>query len=214
MNHQFLLLFVFINGYVLLLILCEFLNRRRNIASENTRKLAHFVSSMSVLLFPHVFQDDVYVLTICAISFVMLLVSNKMNMLHSIDEVGRKTGGSYLLALSVGIIYYISVKQGNSILFTLPILILAICDPLAGIVGKCFNSKHILNGKSMAGSLTFLFSSLCISLFYLSTAHYKLEFTLSLVIAFTASITELLSPRGTDNVTIPLVVAGVLILCG
>lgn len=214
MNHQFILLFAFVGGYVLLLIFCEFLNRKKNIASEYTRKLAHFVSSLSVLLFPHVFKEECYVLAICAILFVILLIANRMCLLHSIDEVGRRTGGSYLLALSVGITYYVSVILGNSMLFTLPILILAICDPLAGIIGKRFNSKHILYEKTIAGSLTFLSFSLCISLLYLSVVHHKSVFTLSLMVAFVSSFTELLSPRGTDNLTIPLVVAGVLVLCG
>ena len=213
MNHQFILLFAFIVGYVLLLIFCEFLNRRKNIASEYTRKLAHFVSTLSVLCFPHVFKDMGYVLAICITFFVMLLIANRMCILHSIDEVGRRTGGSYLLALSVGIVYFVSVILENSMLFTLPILILAICDPLAGIIGKRFKSKHIFNGKTIAGSFTFLIFSLCISLFYLSAADHKSVITLSLMIAFSSSITELLSPRGTDNLTIPLLIAGVLILC-
>jgi dolichol kinase len=212
MTHQFILLFVFIGGYILLLIFCEFLNRRKNIASEYTRKFAHIVSALSVLLFPHVFKNEGYVLAICATLFIMLLIANRMQILHSIDEVGRRTGGSYLLALSVGIIYHISVILEDSMLFTLPILILAICDPLAGIIGKRFNSKRIFNEKTIAGSLTFLFFSLCISLFYLSVVHHKSVFALSLMIAFSTSIIELLSPRGMDNLTIPVVVTCVLIL--
>ena len=211
MNHQFVLLFFFVFGYILLLIFCEHLNRRMNISSEYTRKLAHFVSTFSVLLFPRVFKDGGYVLAICAIFFVMLFIANIKRILQSIDGVERRTGGSYLLALSVGICYHISVMLENGILFTLPILILAICDPLAGIMGKYFHSKHILYGKTIAGSLTFLISSLCISVFYLSVVHHPSVFILSLMIALSASITELLSPRGTDNLTIPLIIAGVLI---
>ena len=206
------MLLVFSGECILLLIFCEYLNRRKNISSEYTRKIAHFVSSLSVLLFPHVFKDEGYVLAICAIFFVVFFVANMKRLLLSIDGVGRRTGGSYLLALSVGICYHLSVMLENGILFTLPILILGICDPLAGITGKHFHSKHILNGKTLAGSLTFLFTSLCISLFYLSTIQHKSVFILSLMIALTTSITELLSPRGTDNLTIPLVVAVLLIL--
>ena len=47
---------------------------------------------------------------------------------------------------------------------------------------------------------------------YLSSVHHQSVFISSLLIAFSASITELLSPRGTDNLTIPLVVAGILML--
>jgi dolichol kinase len=212
MNHQFILLFAFVGGYILLLIFCEFLNRRKNVSSEYTRKIAHFVSAFSVLIFPCVFKDEGYVLAICATFFVILFIANMKRILLSIDGVERRTGGSYLLALSVGICYHLSIWLENSILFTLPILILAICDPLAGIAGKRFHSRDILNGKTLAGSLTFMFSSLCISLFYLTTVHYHSGFAVSLIIALVSSITELLSPRGTDNLTIPLVIAGVLIL--
>jgi len=212
MNHQFIPLFAFIGGYILLLIFCEFLNRRKNISSEHTRKLAHFLSTLSVLLFPYVFKDEGYVLAICTVFFVLLLIANIKHILQSIDGVGRRTGGSHLLALSVGICYHLSVMLENGMLFTLPILILAICDPIAGIIGKCFRSRRILNEKTLAGSLAFLFTSLCISLFYLSTIQYKSVFVVSLIIALTASIIELLSPRGTDNLTIPLVVVVILIL--
>jgi len=211
MNYQFIMLLVFSGECILLLLFCEYLNRSKNVSSEYTRKIAHFVSSLSVLLFPFVFKDEGYVLVICAIFFVVFFIANIKQMLQSIDGVGRRTGGSYLLALSVGICYHLSVMLENGMLFTLPILILAICDPLAGIAGKHFRSKHILNGKTIAGSLTFLFSSLCISLIYLSAVHHKSVFVLSLIIAFASSITELLSPRGADNLTIPLVVV-VLIL--
>jgi dolichol kinase len=212
MNYQIILFFAFIFCYILLLTFCEFLNRRKNVSSEYTRKLAHFVSALSVLLFPYVFKDEGYVLAICATFFVILFIANMRHLLLSIDGVGRRTGGSYLLALSVGICYHLSVLLENNMLFTLPILILAICDPLAGITGKLFRSKHLLNEKTFAGSLTFLFSSLCISLFYLWNVHHESVYVLSLMIALIASITELLSPRGTDNLTIPLVIVAVLIL--
>jgi dolichol kinase len=212
MNDQFVWLFVFVGGYVLLLAFCEYLNRRRNIASEYTRKFAHIVSTLSVLLFPHIFVDESYVLAICAIFFVMLLVANRMRVLHSIDGVGRRTGGSYLLALSVGISYYISIRLENNLLYTLPILILAVCDPVANMVGRRVESRRILNRKTIAGSLAFLLSSLLISLFCMAATHHESMYVLSFIVSFTATFIELLSPRGTDNLTIPLVVICVLIL--
>jgi len=212
MKNQSVLLFVFVSGYALLLISCEFFNRRKNIASEHTRKFAHFVSTLSVLLFPYIFKDEGYVLAICAIFFVALLMANRMRLLHSIDGVGRKTGGSYLLSLSVGITYYISVRLGNNELYTLSILILAICDPLASIVGQWVGSKHILHGKTIAGTFIFLLSALLINLFFLFVTHHESVVILSFLVAFTATLAELLSPRGTDNLTIPMAVTSVLIL--
>ena len=91
-------------------------------------------------------------------------------------------------------------------------LIFAISDPLAGIVGaKWIKSKEIYGGKTIAGSLTFLFSALIICLLLTLSVYGKPRITLSLMIALTATVTELVSTRGTDNFTVPLVVMSMLI---
>lgn len=212
MNQQLLYLLIFIAGYILLLLFCELLNRKAHVPSEYTRKLAHIASTLSTLFFAKAFTDYRYVLILCLAFFIMLLIANMRRMLHSIDGVGRRTGGSYLLALSVGITYCVSVQSGNNMLFTLPVLILAISDPLAGIVGNRIKSKRLFNRKTVAGSLSFLISSYTISLIYLNVSYHEHVWMISAVVALVATLTELISPRGTDNLTIPLVVVGILML--
>ena len=168
--------------------------------------------SFATLLFPYVFKDVGYALALSALFFLMLFIARRKRTLPSIDIVGRKTGGSYLLALGIGATYYISVVFDNNMLFTLPILIFAICDPLACIVGKKIKSKRIHNGKTTIGSFFFFLSSLVISLCYLTAVRYESVVMLSLMIALTTTLAEMLSTRGTDNLTIPLSAAGMMIL--
>lgn len=215
MNYQIIALFSYIVGYVLLLILSEFINRKMKVPPEYTRKLSHVAATLLAMLYPYFFKDAGYVLVLCSLFFVMLVIANRMRILPSIDKVGRETGGSYFLALGICITYFISIFLKNSMLFTLPMLILAISDPLAGLVGgKWVKSRRIIYDKTLAGSFTFLISTICICLLYFNFTHHQSIITLSLMITFATTFTELFSSRGTDNLTVPLVAAGVLIFWG
>ena len=200
-------------GYVLLLVFCEIINRKLKVDAEYTRKLSHVAAVFSALIFFPVFFKNVgYALALAALFFVLLVVANVQKWLPSVDGVDRKTGGSYFLAFGLGATYYVSVLFDNSTAFTLALLIFAISDPLAGIVGaKWIKSKTIYGGKTVAGSLAFLFSALVICLLIFNSVYGNPMIALSLMIALTATVTELISTRGTDNFTVPLVVAGMLI---
>jgi len=201
-------------GYILLLIFCEFLNRKMKIDTEYTRKLSHVASVLSAMfLFPVFFKNVGYALGLSALFFVLLMVANVKKWLPSVDGVERKTGGSYFLAFGIGATYLISVFFENSMVFTLPLLIFAISDPLAGLMGgKWVKSSEIYGGKTIAGSLTFLFSALIICLLFFNSVYDNPMIAMSLMIALTATVTELISTRGTDNFTIPLSVASILVI--
>jgi len=201
-------------GYILLLIFCEILNRKLKVDAEYTRKLSHVASVFAALIFfPIVFKNVGYTLALAVLFFVLLVIANVQKWLPSVDGVDRKTGGSYFLAFGLGATYYVSVLFDNSLVsFKLALLIFAISDPLAGIVGaKWIKSKTIYGGKTIAGSLTFLFSALLICLLLFNSVYGNPMIALSLMIALTATVTELISTRGTDNFTVPLIVAGMLI---
>jgi len=207
-------LFGFTVGYILLLIFCEILNRKLKVEAEYTRKLSHVASVFAALVFfPIVFINVGYTLALAVLFFVLLVIANVQKWLPSVDGVDRKTGGSYFLAFGLGATYYIAFFFDTSLVsFRLALLIFAISDPLAGIVGaKWIKSKTIYGGKTIAGSLAFLFSALLICLLIFKYSYGNPMIALSLMIALTATVTELISTRGTDNFTVPLVVAGMLI---
>ena len=200
-------------AYIILLIFCEILNRKLKVDVEYTRKFSHVAAVFAALIFfPFVFKNVGYALALAVIFFVLLVIAQVQKWIPSVDGVDRKTGGSYFLAFGLGATYYLSVIFDNSTAFTLALLIFAISDPLAGIVGaKWIKSKTIYGGKTIAGSLTFLFSALIICLLLFNSAYGNPMMALSLMIALTATVTELVSTRGTDNFTVPLVVAGMVI---
>ena len=212
MEKQVVYLLAFIVGYIVLISLCECLGRWAKVRTEYTRKLAHVVSVLSALLYPRLFSDHIYPLLLCLFFCIVLLITKRLKIIPSIDCVERKTEGSYMLAFAVGITYYLSIICNDLTTYQLPILILAVSDPLAGISGQMVSSKHFFNGKTFVGSLSFFLSAFSISFIYMTTVYHCPMWGITAIIALSATIVELFSPRGFDNLTIPLAVIIVLFL--
>lgn len=212
----------FLVGIFLLLYMNDQLHKRYGIASEYTRKLAHFSATASTLSFPFLFTDHWYVLALAVVFFLILLMSMNTKYLRSIHEIDRYSAGSFLLPPAIYLPFLISVKAGDPFLFLLPTMILAVCDPLAGLAGFIFrkgNPKIVffsrqLN-KTIYGSLTFFISSFFLSLIAISIKTHHLggdTLMAALFAAAATTVTEMLSPGGTDNITVPLITCLVLIL--
>jgi phosphatidate cytidylyltransferase len=204
MDWQFLYCCLFCAGYLLLLAFCELLHKK-GLDAEYTRKLAHTVSTLSCLLFPVLFSSPWYVFILMSIAFCILFFGYHAKKFVSINAVNRETYGSFLLPVSIGITYYLSLFFRNQLLFTLPILILAISDSLACVCGKIFKSKNLRPHKTVIGTSVFFLSTFVISncLLYSQSLELKNAW-IALGISVVTSAVELISSKGSDNLTIPL----------
>ena len=94
------------------------------------------------------------------------------------------------------------------------LVVLGFADPAAAIVGRKYGRVRLVNGRTLEGSLTFLFvgtasSWLWLALFWSTSAVYALK--MSLLGALFGCIAELFSRRIDDNLSIPVASAvGVL----
>ncbi len=222
MDHQIGITLVFLITFLLLLLFNELVYRRLSPKGEITRKLAHFLATLSTISFPFLFDNHWYVFALAVVFFVLLFISRKARYLKSIHDIDRKSLGSFLLPVSIYLTFLISNSLDNKFLFILPMLILAICDPVAGILGmnlQVYNHqikifKWKLN-KTSTGSISFFISSFIISviaLYYFRMAFDLKTFGLALIIAIAGTLTEMFSWKGTDNLFIPMVVLIVLII--
>lgn len=210
-NIQLLYCFLFLLCFLLILVFCEFLHKK-GIQSEYTRKLAHSLSTLLCLSVPFFFSSHWYALLFVISSFTMLYIGKRKHLLNSIHAVGRKTYGAFLLPVSIGIAYYISILLQNKLLFILPIVVLAISDPLACFLGNAYKSKILKSGKTVIGTLTFFISTLIISgLFLLLPSANVKTAGIVLGVSIIVSGVELISPNGSDNLTIPLSIIALLV---
>ncbi|MGE4586715.1 MAG: diacylglycerol/polyprenol kinase family protein [Mangrovibacterium sp.] len=214
--------FIYLIGIIILLAFNEFNYRILKIKGEFTRKFAHFTATLATIPFPYIFNSHWYVLILAAIFFAALFITQYSKQLKSIHDIQRKSIGSYLLPFSIYITFLISVKLDNKFLYILPMLILAVCDPMAAILGMNTQKNNgkislfkIKTDKTRIGSGAFLLTSFIISLIalYFHRELFDLKtFWLALTIAGTSTLAELAGWRGSDNLTIPLSVLLILIL--
>ena len=222
MGNQLALTFIYMIAIISLLIFTELIYRRLGFKGEVTRKFAHFTATLSTVTFPYMFTDHWYVLVMAVFFFMILYYSKKRTQLKSIHDITRKSAGSYLLPVAIYLTFLIAYNMGHRFYFILPILVLAICDPVAGILGlniKQFNHKIILLGhkfqKTMLGSSSFFISCFLISLislYYHRMVFDAKTFWLAFSIAIVGTLVELFSWRGTDNLFIPMSVLLMLVI--
>ncbi len=199
-------------GFLTLFGTAELLYHRFGVRSEWTRKIVHAGTGLITLLFPLVLESRRQVLWLCGSFLVLLLASTRFGWLPSINRIDRKSYGSLLYPVIVYLCFWVYTTSGKGlIMFYMPILILAICDPVAALVGKQFprGVYHPWGSrKTLSGSLAFLVSAsaVCFALFY---GFEPARATLvnrpgaAVLVPVVATICEALSVRGTDNFTVP-----------
>lgn len=222
MDNQVGLAIVFLIAFSLLLVFNEMVYRRLQLKGEITRKFAHFTATLSTITFPYLFDDHWYVLVLAIVFFLLLFTSRNTNLLKSIHDIDRISAGSYLLPLSIYLTFLVSRLLSENLFFILPMLVLAICDPVAGILGinlKEYNHNiRILKWnleKTWLGSFSFMVSCFFVSFialyFHQMTFDVKI-FWLSLIISVTGTFAEMFSWKGLDNLFIPMSVLLILVI--
>src|SRR5690554_505294 len=222
MGNQIALTIIYLVAIVLLLVFTELVYRRIGIKGEVTRKIAHFTATLSTVTFPYLFTDHWYVLALASFFFIVLFISKNGTQLKSIHDITRKSVGSYLLPIAIYLTFYFSLELGNRFYYILPILVLAISDPAAGIMGinmKIYNHRIKIFGrklnKTILGSSTFFISSFLISIIALYFNRMVFDaktFWLALTIAVVGTVVEMFSWRGSDNLFVPVSVLLMLVL--
>lgn len=206
-------------SFLLLFGVAELLYHYAKIKAEITRKMVHIGTGILTLLFPLLLESHWSVLLLCSSFALILFLSLRYNLLKSINAIGRTSYGSISYPVAVYVCFCVYAwrrehqpEAGNGyILFYLPILILAICDPVAALCGKRWPyGKYRVRQetKTLLGSSLFMISAFSISfvLFILlnNTQHAILQTIIaSALIAMTTTVTEAICTKGTDNLFIP-----------
>lgn len=215
------------SSFLALFIISEVVYRTFKVKTEYTRKFVHVGTGILCMLFPVLLNSHWEVLFLCGSFAIILLLSFKLKFLQSVNAIGRKSFGSlaYPAAVYFAFLCYTFVNaRGISSLhpllfFYLPILIMALCDPIAALVGRKVPLKTFKIGdgkKSVGGSLSFLLAAILLTVLLMSL--FQKDFSVSLLIwtaLLTASSTmfvEAISPHGLDNITIPITTIGSLLL--
>lgn len=207
--------------YLALFVVGEWLYYVFKVKVEITRKIVHVGTGLLALLFPLLIGNHWLVLLLCTSFALILVISLRYGLLKSINAIDRKSVGSLAYPVAVYGCYLAFINHEQQyIYYYLPILVLAIADPIAALAGKKWAwGKYQIAGanKTLIGSAMFFFSTVLIVLccwFFLYTTPQHVElFSVGVgTIALIATVAEAISRDGYDNVTIPLSVIIALFL--
>jgi dolichol kinase len=207
MSNNLIILGTLSTAFLIVFGTAEWLYRKRNIEVEYTRKLVHSLTGLITLSFPLLLENHLEVLFLCSSFLMILLASKKFKFLESVNAVKRKTHGSLLFPVAVYTCFVFQNLADNYLVYYLPILILAVSDPVAALVGKRFPiGRYTFRGhtKTLAGSLGFFVSAFLISYMGLELFSYfgRQEVVYhSAIIAALSCLTEAISKDGLDNIT-------------
>jgi len=217
MNQQTFYAILFLGIFLLLVGMAHALYKLFGISTENSRKFLHVSGGFLSLCSPLFFTNHLWVLLLCSLAFVLLLITYFKHWLPSIHQTQRKSIGSVIYPVSVYFCFLVAAQKNNFLLFYLPISLLTVSDTIAEIVGKKWgvNSRKIMySQKTFAGSISFAISALVISTGWglLSNLAFLQIISVSVIITVIATVAEMVSTRGWDNITVPLITLASLLI--
>jgi len=199
-------------AFLVLFAVAEYLYHKLKVKAEITRKIVHFGTGILTLLFPVMLNEHWYVLILCSSFVIILLLSLKYNMLKSVNAIDRVSRGSIAYPVAVYCCYYFYEHYGYDYLYYyIPILILAISDPVAALIGKRYPYGKYKVGsghKTIMGSSMFFLSTLILCFMLFAPKLMADESVLKRAIAcsfiaLTTTIAEAFTGKGYDNISIP-----------
>jgi phytol kinase len=190
-----------------MLIISEFLWRKKLLSAEVSRKFVHMGTGILVAFLPF-FVSWSAIQALSVAFLVVIFVSARFKIFRSIHSVKRVTRGEILYAVGIGVCAFL---EPASWIFTVAILHLAVADALAAMVGTKWgrrtNYTILSHGKSLLGSMTFFYASMAIFIgvivFYQGDS-LPSNYLLLIVVPTLLTMLENISWYGLDNVTVPI----------
>jgi phytol kinase len=186
--------------------LVELVERRWRPHPEIPRKLAHVGAGGIACCAPLLITTHWAMLFLTGSFALFLLLSRRLGLLRSLH--GRAGAGD--IVYPAGVYAAFVLAGGDALLFQLSVLVLALADPAAAVVGRRFGRlRYRLAGvtRSLEGSLGFAMTAFAITALAL-VASGRLGTAAALLCASAVAVVvaslEAASPPGLDNLAVPV----------
>jgi phytol kinase len=195
----------------LVLLVSEYLWRKKIIKGERARKFIHILAGIWMAFWPFYLPfDGIFILGCVALTF--LVYARNTHLFGAIYAVKRRTYGEIFYALTIIICSYYGEEPW---IFTVSILLLALADGGAAVVGRIYgkNNEYRVFGKnnlkkSIAGTFAFIilaYISIIIGTVVGGNEVIFSNITIALIfLPVVATILENISPYGSDNLFTPV----------
>ncbi|MGE3802120.1 MAG: diacylglycerol/polyprenol kinase family protein [Candidatus Kapaibacterium sp.] len=216
-SHEGFAILITLALYGTLFAGAEFLYRKLKLDPEVSRKITHIVGGFIALALPLLFQSYWTVVILGLVFFLTLLTTKRSGVVQSVHNVERQTAGELYFPLALAVIFTLSSITDTFHLYTPVMLALALGDSAAWYVGSRYGKhRYHLFGerKSVEGSI-----AIAVVIAIIATVSLILQNTTSTLFALLLGVgtgvlistLEAVSPRGTDNLTVPIGMWGALV---
>jgi len=193
----------------ILILISEILRRYYQINSEITRKIVHIGAGQVILLAWWLNIPSHLILLASFGASIVAIISYFLPILPSVNGVGRRSLGTLFYALSIGILTFLFWDKFLPQFTAIGILIMTWGDASAALIGQKWgkNKYHFLGSdKSWEGTLTmFLVSAIVVfSILVFVYPWHGYLIMVALLTAIVATILEIFSMVGIDNLTVPV----------
>lgn len=203
-------MFACLLGVLTILVIVEVLWQHKQLPPEWSRKIVHMSVGVFVAFWPWVLEW--WQIRVIALAFiVVILISKQFKVFRAIHDVKRNTVGEIGFAMAILLSSYLALTPWQ---FSMAILIMAVADGLAALVGVRYlqrkGQRYTIFGcnKTWAGSLTFfLVTSLIIfamHTYFVTGPNTDLLLAAIIPMALILTVLEAVSAYGIDNISVPL----------
>lgn len=200
-------------GTAVVLLSGEYLWQKEILKGEFARKYVHIGCATFAAFWPLFLSRNQIVFM--SLAFVVVLVAVKqLNIFGSLRGIKRTTYGELWYALGIGVC---AVLFANDAIYAIAVLHVALADGFAAVVGvglgkRAKNFKFKGSTKSLEGTMTFITISFVLNaVYWVGFAGHQFDIDrpiivpiYSLVSALILSVIEIVSPKGSDNVIVPV----------
>ena len=209
MHQPFVYALFILLAFMLLVGIAHLLHTKLHVPVDSSRKFLHISGGMLALCMPLLLPTHWWVLGLCLLAFFLLLFTYLLNYLQGIHGTKRKSIGSIIFPVPVYICFLCSEIWNSNLLFYLPICLLTIADPIAEWGGKKWGhlTKSFFNHqKTLAGTICFAIAAFVLSISITSAYNRSLIgiLMISIAVPIVSGLSELISLKGWDNITVPL----------
>lgn len=198
-------------GYVAIVLALSILIEKRSGNKEASRKFAHIALGGWWVIAMIFFSSPVWAASVPALFVLVNGYTYITGSLSALDREDENTPGTVYYAVSLTLITLLSFGPAHPYVGALGIGCMALGDGFAALAGKRFGKRNIpgLRGtKSVVGTSTMLLISFAVCAGILQYFAPENALPIALMLAVAATLLELISPEGLDNLTVPLGVTG------
>jgi len=206
--------FLILASLTALVVAADLARKFFTIDSKSTRMFVHISVAVVIFFAPWLFTGRLYPALLASIFVVVNLISIKLGMFKGINA-DKKNLGTVYYPLSF-LILVLLVWDRYPFIVSTAMLVMGLADPAAAVIGSSLKNTHEVSAgggrKTFEGSAgMFIVASIAIMIGLLffgihisATSNLTTLLNISVSIGLTAAAIELISPKATDNLTVPL----------